>query len=143
MEIRFAIGPNECRQLDSEKLAENFQVKQLMQDDQVRLVYSHYDRVIVGGARPVNDHLLLPNHPELKAGYFLERRELGIINVGGNGRVEADGESFELGKMDCVYIGKGNREIRFSSQDKTNPALFYLLSSPAHMVYPNSKCSKE
>ena len=94
MNIRFALGPNETRQLNTEQLRENFLVGSLMQDDTVQLVYSHYDRVIIGGAKPVRKSLSLPNHPELKAEYFLERREIGIINVGGAGTVTADGEDF-------------------------------------------------
>jgi 4-deoxy-L-threo-5-hexosulose-uronate ketol-isomerase len=143
MNTRFAISPNEAKQFNTEQLRENFLVTSLMQDDTVQLVYTHYDRVIIGGAKPVNKSLSLPNHPELKADYFLERRELGIINIGGAGTVTADGEVFHLNKLDCVYIGKGIKEISFSSLQPGEPAVYYLLSAPAHKEYPNAKYTKE
>lgn len=143
MNIRFAISPNEAKQFDTEELRENFLVSSLVQDDAVQLVYTHYDRVIVGGAKPVNKSLSLPNHPELRADYFLERREIGIINVAGAGTVTADGQSFQINKLDCVYLGKGTKEVTLSSIDKNNPAVYYLLSSPAHKEYPNAKFTKE
>jgi len=143
MNIRFAISPNEAKQFNTDQLRENFLVSSLMQDDKVQLVYTHYDRVIIGGAKPVNKSLSLPNHPELKADYFLERREMGIINVGGAGTVTADGETFELNKQDCVYIGKGIKEVSFASLQPGEPAVYYLLSAPAHKEYPNAKYTKE
>jgi 4-deoxy-L-threo-5-hexosulose-uronate ketol-isomerase len=143
MNTRFAISSNEAKQFNTEQLRENFLVTSLMQDDTVQLVYTHYDRVIIGGAKPVNKSLSLPNHPELKADYFLERRELGIINIGGAGTVTADGEVFHLNKLDCVYIGKGIKEISFSSLQPGEPAVYYLLSAPAHKEYPNAKYTRE
>ena len=143
MNIRFAISPNEARQFNTEQLRENFLVSSLMQDDTVQLVYTHYDRVIIGGAKPVTKSVNLPNHPELKADYFLERRELGIINVGGAGTVTADGKTFQLNKLDCVYIGKGTKEVSFASDQPGEPAVYYLLSAPAHKDYPNEKYTKE
>ncbi len=143
MNIRFAAGPNETRQFDTEQLRENFLVQQLMQNDSVQLVYSHFDRVIIGGAKPVNKSLSLPNHPELKADYFLERRELGVINTGGAGTVTASGETFQLNKLDCVYIGMGTKEVSFVSNQPGEPAAYYLLSAPAHKEYPNTKYTKE
>ena len=143
MNTRFAISPNEARQFNTEQLRENFLVSNLMQDDKVQLEYTHYDRMIVGGAKPVNESIVLPNHPELKAEFFLERREIGIINVGGEGTVTADGQTFSMQKLDCVYISKGTEEVSFASADKHDPAVFYLLSSPAHANHPNTKYSKE
>ncbi|PZP51253.1 MAG: 5-dehydro-4-deoxy-D-glucuronate isomerase [Pseudopedobacter saltans] len=107
-----------------------------MVDDELKLVYSHYDRVIVGGAKPIDKTIELKNPSELRADYFLQRRELGIINVGGAGKITVDGESFELGKLDCLYIGKGKQKIVFSSDSNNSPAVFYLLSTPAHAEYP-------
>ena len=124
-------------------LREAFLIEDLMVDDAVKLVYSHYDRVIVGGAKPVSKTLTLETDGELKSGYFLERRELGIINVGGIGEVAADGETFMLNKLDCAYIGKGVKHITFKSSDAANPAVFYLLSSPAHQTCPARKLTKE
>jgi len=143
MEVRFQNSPKETAAMNTEELRASFLIENLMVEDQIRLVYSHYDRVIVGGVKPVSKTLFLEAHAELRADYFLERRELGIINVGGDGVVEADGESFLLTKLDAVYIGKGTKEVRFRSSEESNPALFYLLSSPAHQGYQNKKCTKE
>lgn len=143
MEIRFQNSPKETSRMNTAELRENFHIPGLMQDDQVKLVYSHYDRVIVGGAKPVAKAVELPNHPELRADYFLERRELGIINVGGDGVVEADGEKFSLRKLDCLYLGKGVKKVSFTSNDAKAPAVYYLLSSPAHATYPTRKLTRE
>lgn len=143
MEIRFQNSPAETRQMTTAQLRENFLVQQLMQDDKVELVYSHYDRVIIGGVKPVNKTLALPNHLELKADYFLERRELGIINVGGPGLVIAGGKEYAINKLDCVYLGKETRDVKFKSKSKKDPALLYLLSAPAHRRYPNKLMTKE
>jgi 4-deoxy-L-threo-5-hexosulose-uronate ketol-isomerase len=143
MEIRFTNSPNETKQMNTEQLRENFLVQQLMQYDEIKLVYSHYDRVIIGGANPVNKIIQLPNHSELKADYFLERRELGIINIGGAGIVIADSKEFAISKLDCVYLGKGTKQVKFKSVSKKEPAMFYLLSAPAHHTYPNKMMKKE
>ena len=143
MEIRFQNSPGETREMTTEQLRKNFLVQELMQDDQVQLFYSHYDRVIIGGAKPVTKTLQLPNHPELKADYFLERRELGIINVGAKGIVTADGKKYELNKLACLYLGKGNKKVSFASASKKEAAVFYLLSAPAHHKYANRKMTKE
>ncbi len=143
MEIRFQNSPQETKQMDTEQLRKNFLVQNLMQDDTIQLVYSHYDRVIIGGVKPVNKTVALPNHPELRADHFLERRELGIINVGAPGIVMADGKEFAVNKLDCVYLGKGTKEVKFKSKSKKEPALFYLLSAPAHHKYPNKLMTKE
>jgi 4-deoxy-L-threo-5-hexosulose-uronate ketol-isomerase len=143
MEVRFQNSAKETAQMGTGELRDNFLIKNLMVDDEVRLVYSHYDRVIVGGAKPLSKTLSLETDSELKADYFLERRELGIINIGGEGTVEAGGESFSLKKLDALYISKGVKEVRFISNNKNNPALFYLLSAPAHQSYPNKKLTKE
>ncbi|WP_416438151.1 5-dehydro-4-deoxy-D-glucuronate isomerase [Phnomibacter sp. MR] len=143
MEIRFAVGPQETKGFDTQALIDSFLVKDLMLPDQLKLVYTHYDRVIVGGAMPVAKALSLPNHPELRADYFLERRELGIINVGGKGTVTADGKKFEVEKLSCLYLGKGTKKVSFASASKKTPAIFYLLSAPAHATYPNTLFTKE
>jgi 4-deoxy-L-threo-5-hexosulose-uronate ketol-isomerase len=143
MNIRFAISQNEAKQMNTEQLRDNFLVSSLMQDDSVQLTYSHHDRVIIGGVKPVNKTISLPNHEELKAEYFLERRELGIINVGGDGIVIADKKEFPISKFDCVYVGKGTKEVKFKSKKKAEPALLYLLSAPAHHKYPNKLMKKE
>lgn len=143
MEIRFQNSPMETSRMNTAELRENFHIPGLMQDDNIKLVYSHYDRVIVGGVKPVAKAVELPNHPELRADYFLERRELGIINVGGDGIVEADGEKFTLRKLDCLYLGKGVKKVSFTSKDTKAPAVYYLLSSPAHASYPTRLLTRE
>ncbi|HQX74383.1 MAG TPA: 5-dehydro-4-deoxy-D-glucuronate isomerase [Chitinophagaceae bacterium] len=143
MQIRFQNSPAETKQMTTEQLRENFLVQNLVQDDTIQLVYSHYDRVIIGGVKPVNKTLALPNHPELKADYFLQRRELGIINVGGAGTVVADGKEYAINKMDCIYLGKETKEVKFKSRHKKDPAVLYLLSAPAHHKYPNKLMTKE
>ncbi|MBL7720608.1 MAG: 5-dehydro-4-deoxy-D-glucuronate isomerase [Chitinophagaceae bacterium] len=143
MKIRFQNSPAETRQMTTAQLRENFLVQNLMQDDSVQLVYSHFDRVIIGGAKPANKTLALPNHSELRADFFLQRRELGIINVGGAGLIIADGKEFTTNKLDCVYLGKDTKEVKFKSKSKKDPAIFYLLSAPAHHKYPNKLMTKE
>ncbi|MDB5210725.1 MAG: 5-dehydro-4-deoxy-D-glucuronate isomerase [Sediminibacterium sp.] len=143
MEIRFQNSPKEVKGMCTEELRSNFLVQQLMVDDQIKLVYSHYDRVIVGGVKPVTQKVDLPNEAELRADYFLHRRELGIINTGGAGIVEADGVSYELNKLDCLYLGKGTQSVSFSSKSKDDAAHFFLLSTTAHHTYPNARMTKE
>lgn len=128
--------------MSTKELRENFLVQELMQADAIKLVYSHYDRVIIGGVKPVSKKIELPNEPELKANFFLERREVGIINVGGKGTVEADGATYDIEKLEAVYLGKGTKEVSFSSADANDPASFFLISTPAHHAYPNASCSK-
>jgi 4-deoxy-L-threo-5-hexosulose-uronate ketol-isomerase len=136
MEIRFEHSPEEVRGMSSQALRNAFLTDCLMEDDSIRLVYTHYDRMILGGVKPVNRRLSLAAHPELKAGYFLERREIGIINVGGNGKVYADDSPYGLDKLDCLYAGKGTKTLDFTSEDPTRPAQYYLLSAPAHAAHP-------
>lgn len=143
MEIRFQNSPKEVKGMTTEELRNHFLVQQMMQDDLLTLVYSHYDRVITGGVKPVTQKIPLRNEAELRADFFLERRELGIINVGGPGRVEADGVVYELDKLDALYLGKGTEVVFFSSIDAALPACFFLLSAPAHHTYPNRKMTKE
>jgi 4-deoxy-L-threo-5-hexosulose-uronate ketol-isomerase len=143
MEIRFQHSPKETAGMPTGDLRKHFLVEELMQEDQIRWVYSHYDRMMVGGCKPVTSRVILDCPGELKAEYFLERRELGIINVGGAGRVEADGVVYQATRQDCVYLGKGTRTVVFTSQDPQTPAVFYLLSAPAHHSYPNIRYTKE
>jgi 4-deoxy-L-threo-5-hexosulose-uronate ketol-isomerase len=143
MQIRFQNSPKEVKGMSTAELRENFLVQSLMQADHLELVYSHYDRVIVGGVKPVNTSVPLKVEEELKANYFLERRELGIINVGGDGTVVADGVSYELSKLDCLYLGKGTQDVSFSSKNAASSADFFLMSTPAHAAYPNTLMTKE
>ena len=143
MEIRFQNSPKEVKGMSTDELRSNFLIQQLMKEDALSLVYSHYDRVIVGGVKPLTQKVALPNEAELRADYFLQRRELGIINVGGAGVVEADGVHYELNKLDALYLGKGTQAVVFSSKSKDDPASFFLMSATAHHTYPNTKMPKE
>ena len=143
MEIRFQNSPLETSKMSTDELRNNFLIQNLMKPGAIELVYSHYDRMIIGGVVPLQENISLPNEGELKANFFLERRELGIINVGGTGVVTADGIAYEINRLESVYLGKGTQNVSFSSVDSANPAYFYLLSTPAHMSYPNRKMTKE
>jgi 4-deoxy-L-threo-5-hexosulose-uronate ketol-isomerase len=143
MQIRFQNSPKETSQMNTQELRSNFLVEKLLEADKLNYVYSHYERLIIGGVKPVSKNITLDNHPELRSEYFLERMELGIINVGGDGSVLADGTTFTLAKLSCLYLGKGTKDVQFQSHDKKNPAIFFLLSAPAHQTYPNKKMAKE
>ncbi|MGB4839062.1 MAG: 5-dehydro-4-deoxy-D-glucuronate isomerase [Saprospiraceae bacterium] len=143
MEIRFQNSPLETATMDTRQLRDNFLVQDLMLRGKLKLVYSHYDRLIIGGAVPQKDSIGLPIENELKSNFFLERREMGIINVGGTGKVVADGISYELNKLECLYLGKGTKEVLFNSNTDKDPAKYYILSAPAHHIYPNQKMTKE
>jgi 4-deoxy-L-threo-5-hexosulose-uronate ketol-isomerase len=143
MEVRFTESPQETAAMQTQALRDHFLISNLFEDNKINLTYTHYDRVIVGGVKPVKQAVELPNPAELRAEYFLERREIGIINVGGNGKVIADGATHAIAKMDCVYLGKGTQSVSFVSEDANNPALFYLLSAPAHQTYPAAICKKQ
>jgi 4-deoxy-L-threo-5-hexosulose-uronate ketol-isomerase len=143
MTHRYAIGPNEAKVFDTAAIRENFLLQNLIHPGTCNLVYTHYDRMIVGGVMPAGDSISLPNEAALRATYFLERRELGIINVGGDGMVTTENGNYELSKLDCVYIGKGTQQVSFSSVSGNSPAVFYLLSCPAHHTYESRKMRKE
>ncbi len=141
-EVRYASHPGDAKAYDTDRLRREFLIENLMRPDRIQLVYSMYDRLIVGGAVPVEEELELKPIDPLKASYFLHRRELGIINVGGTGWVIVDGERFELGYKEALYVGKGDRKVVFSSEDCTRPARFYFNSAPAHTTYPDRKITK-
>ncbi|AHF16660.1 5-dehydro-4-deoxy-D-glucuronate isomerase [Niabella soli] len=143
MELRYEHSPAETKTMTTEQLRESFLVENLMQQDKLTLVYSIYDRLIVGGVKPVAKAVVLKNEEELKSEFFLQRREMGVINVGGNGVITVDGKKYALGKKDCLYIGRGAKKVSFSSAGKKAPALFYILSAPAHKEYPTTKYTKE
>ncbi|WP_089078409.1 5-dehydro-4-deoxy-D-glucuronate isomerase [Flavobacterium tructae] len=137
---RYASSPEAVKKYDTQELRNEFLIDDLMQEDEIVLTYSHYDRYIAGSAVPLKD-LILESIDPLKAGYFLERREMGIINVGGKGTVVVEGVSFELAFKDALYIGSGNKEVIFKSDDPQNPAKYYINSAPAHQTYPTVKVS--
>ena len=135
MELRTASSPKDVKHYDTARLREEFLIQGLFPADDVKMVYSHIDRIITGGTMPVNQSVALAAGDELRAAYFLQRREMGIINIGGPGVVTADGVSYELRNRDGIYIGRGTKEITLSSADSGNPAKFYFNSCPAHKTY--------
>jgi 4-deoxy-L-threo-5-hexosulose-uronate ketol-isomerase len=126
------------RTMTTEELRHTFLIQELFQPGQIALTYVDLDRAVVGSAVPVFGPLALPTDDALRASYFTERRELGILNIGGRGTVQVNGALYELDKLDALYVGRGNEEVVFSSADATCPAEFYLLSYPAHAVYPTA-----
>ncbi len=143
LQIRFHNSPAEVSRMNAEELRSNFLVQNIMKHDEINFVYTHYDRVMIGGVVPVNKTITLVTYDALKANYFLERRELGIINVGGDGEINVAGKVYEVNKLDCLYIGKGNQSVTFKSKSKKSPAKFYLLSAPAHAAYKVQLMKKE
>ncbi|WP_160040034.1 5-dehydro-4-deoxy-D-glucuronate isomerase [Paenibacillus sp. USDA918EY] len=142
MERRYASHPREVKQFDTARLRGEFHIPVLFTPDRLELVLTHEDRMIIGGAYPVNESVRLDvDLKELGVGYFLERREIGIINVGGKGVVVVEGESYELDHKECLFVGMGNKEVVFKSEDAAKPAKFYLNSAPAHQTYPTQKAT--
>ena len=139
MQQRYAGSPREVAAFTTAELREHFLIAPLFEPGRVHFVYSHHDRLMVGGALPGPEPLALPCPPALKAGYCLERRELGVLNIGGAGRVTVDGISYELGPQDCLYVGRGSQEVLFWSHGTAQPAKFYLLSAPAHCSHPTTR----
>ncbi len=140
-ETRYASSPKAVKKYDTQQLREEFLIEDLLQEDKIKWVYTHYDRYMAGGAVPTSKPLFLESIDPLKSEYFLERREIGIINVGGLGKVSVDGKTFTLSHKDALYIGKGARVVIFESDDAQNPAKFYMNSAPAHNTYPTKKTS--
>ncbi len=142
-EIRYASNPIDAKSYDTTRLRHDFLIETLFADNEVNMVYSMYDRMVVGGAKPAGEKLLLEAIDPLKAPHFLTRRELGIFNVGaGVGLVHVGDETFELGYKEALYLGKGDRDVYFESKDAANPALFYFNSCTAHTTYPDKKITK-
>lgn len=141
-EFRYAHHPNDVKKYTTEELRDQFLITDLFLVDQIKLVYTMYDRLIVGGILPVSKPIKLEPTDDLKANYFLERRELGIINVGGAGKITVDGTVYELNNKEALYIGKGNKEIIFEKVGTEQP-YFYINSAPAHCTYPTIKITKK
>ena len=143
-ELRYAAHPEDAKSYDTARLRRDFLIENLFVDNEVNMVYSMYDRMIVGGAKPVGETLPLEAIDPLKAPHFTTRREIGIFNVGeGEGVVTVGDEQYELGYKDALYIGSGDREVTFASKDANHPAKFYFNSTTAHKSYPCRKVSKQ
>ena len=136
MEVRTAASPKDVKHYTTDRLREEFLIQDLFQADKINLVYSHIDRIITGAAVPVNEKLVLTAGDELRAEYFLQRRELGIINIGGDGIITIDGRVYEVNARDGMYVGRVAKDISFESKDASCPAKFYMNSAPAHVSYP-------
>lgn len=136
---RYAVHPDDYVHYDNRKIRKHFLVSELFKTDEINLVYTHYDRIIVGGAMPSDKPLVLEPIDHLRASYFLERRELGVINVGGKGVVNINGQDYTLDYKEAIYVGRGNESVTFTSNDAAKPAKFYLNSTPAHTAYPIHK----
>jgi 4-deoxy-L-threo-5-hexosulose-uronate ketol-isomerase len=136
MQSRYESSPKEVQSMNTQQLRENFLIDNLFVANEVTLTYSHYDRVVVGGVLPKGKSVELPNPDGLKANFFLERREIGIINVGGEGKVVVEGQNYDMQKFDGLYVGKGVQKVSFESLNEANPAHFFLTSAPAHQTYP-------
>ncbi len=142
MEIRQPIHSEHAKQLDTAGLREQFLIENLFSAGSINLTYSHIDRIIVGGAIPVDKPLALEGGKEIGVDFFLQRRELGIINIGKSGRVIVDGESYDIGANEAIYVGMGAKSVELASDSAADPAVFYMNSAPAHHQYPTRKITR-
>ena len=137
MQQRYATNPAQIPGMTTDDLRATYLIPELFVRGEISVTYTHHDRVVLGGAVPAGNDLVLPGYPEIRSDYFLEHRELGIVNVGGTGTVTADGEVYTLVKGACLYLGRGIRDVVFAdAADADAGAQFYLFSAPAHTAYP-------
>lgn len=136
LDVRYNNHPEDAKQYDTTMLRERFLIEKVFEKDQIKLTYSHHDRIIAGGILPCEKELNLPVSKDLGTDYFLERREMGVINIGGSGYVILDGERYEMKPKDGLYIGAKTKEVVFGSTESKNPAKYYVNSAPAHKQYP-------
>ncbi len=143
MEIRYANHPEDSKYYTTEELREHYLIEQVFVADQAALVYSHIDRIIAGGIMPVEKEVTLEAGKDLGVKTFFERREGGVINIGGKGTITIDGTDYEMNQYDGLYIGKGAIEVAFKAADKSNPPKFYFNSAPAHYAFPTKHITLE
>ena len=136
MEVRPGANPNDVKNYDTDRLRHDFLIQDVFVPGEIKTIYSQIDRIIVGSATPTDKALKLTAGDELRAAYFLERREMGVINIGGKGSITLDGVKYDFDYKDGIYIGMGTKDIIFESADASNPAKFYFNSAPAHKTYP-------
>lgn len=136
-EVRYASHPNDVKSYDTTKLREHFLVEKLFVEDELNITYSMVDRMVAGGAMPVKENIELEALPIFKADYFTSRRELGVVNIGGEGVISVGDDVYTLNYKEALYIGRGDKKIVFSSKDSNKPAKFYFNSVPAHASYPD------
>jgi len=139
LDVRYASHPEDVRNYHTEQLRAHHLIREIFRADEAMLTYSHYDRIIAGGVMPVDGTVRLTGGKEIASDFFLQRREMGVINVGGAGRVVVDGETYPMQPRDGLYVGMGAKEIHFESDEKAAPAKFYINSATAHHTYPNRK----
>jgi 4-deoxy-L-threo-5-hexosulose-uronate ketol-isomerase len=139
MEVRYVADPIRFQRMTTNEIRESFLIEQLFQPNEIYLLYSEVDRGIIGSAIPGKEELSLSGSKELASDYFCERREIGVLNIGGKGEIDVDGKVFPMENRDGLYIGKGSKEIIFNSENEKDPAVFYLLSFPAHQTYPTKQ----
>ena len=136
MEVRPGANPNDVKNYDTDRLRHDFLIQDVFVPGEIKTIYSQIDRIIVGSATPADKALKLTAGDELRAAYFLERREMGVINIGGKGTMTLDGVKYDFDYKDGIYMGMGTKEVIFESADAANPAKFYFNSAPAHKTYP-------
>lgn len=139
MDIRYATHPKDSKKYTTEELRQHYLMEDVFKNEEIVLTYSHVDRIIFGGANPVETEVELKAEKEMGVNFFLERREMGVINIGGEGVIILDGISYEMNQYDGLYIGMGTKEVIFKSISKENPAKFYINSAPAHKSYETVK----
>ncbi len=143
IEQRYACNPNDAKSYDTERLRNEFLVEKIFSEDEINICYSQYERFVLGGVCPVNEVLSLDPIDLMRAEYFCERREVGIINIGGEGVITVDGTDYPLKEKEAIYIGRGSKDIKLKSIDKSKPAKFYFGSTPAHKEYPTTLVNKD
>ena len=143
VELRYAVHPQDFRQYGTQRIREEFVLQDLFPAGDIALTYSLYDRYIVGGSQPGKEPITLDTFDELRADYFLARREIGLINIGGDAIITADDQSYQIGFKEALYLGKGTQSVTFASKDEDKPAKLYINSAPAHHAYPNKKVSMD
>ncbi len=140
MDIRYSTGKEPFKRMTTDEIRNEFLVTGIFKDDEISCVYSHIDRIVVMGCRPVHDEVAadkgIDAWKNFGASYLLERREMGVINVGETGSVKVDGKAYEMNHFDCIYIPMGTKEVTFKSKDESKPAKFYIITVPAHKAYP-------
>ncbi|GAA6209817.1 5-dehydro-4-deoxy-D-glucuronate isomerase [Cognatishimia sp. WU-CL00825] len=139
IDIRQVCSPAETKTFDTQKLRENYLIEAVFRDGEVTMTYSHLDRTVVGGVVPVGTELPLKSNKQIGSPNFLDRREMGIINIGAPGTITADGDSFALNGLDCLYLPMGIKDVTFESDNAANPARYYFISTPAHHTYKAQK----
>jgi 4-deoxy-L-threo-5-hexosulose-uronate ketol-isomerase len=139
MEMRHSVNPEDVKKYDTDKLRREFLIRRLFLPGEMKMVYSNFDRIIVGGIVPLQEPVRLETDINMGTDYFLQRREAGVINIGGAGKVRVGGKEYTLGAKDCLYVGTGAKDVVFSSEDGADPAKFYMNCAPAHKNFPTEK----